>query len=147
MSVMRIKLITKVRKIMPQNKLKREDLIYPELSYKIVGILFNTGKEVGFGHKENFYQKALMEAFRQAGLEVKEQVPIKMYYRNKFIGIYYLDFLIENKIILEIKSKSFFSKKDIDQIYSYLKAGNMKLGILAHFTRSEVLFKRILNLS
>ena len=88
-----------------------------------------------------------MEAFRQAGLEVKEQVPIKMYYRNKFIGIYYLDFLIENKIILEIKSKSFFSKKDIDQIYSYLKAGNMKLGILAHFTRSEVLFKRILNLS
>lgn len=125
--------------------LKREDLIYPELSYKIVGVLFEVGKEVGFGHKEHFYQKALVEAFKDANIHFDEQLPARVYYKSKPVGIYYFDFLVEDKIVLEIKSKNFFSKKDIEQVYQYLKAKNFKLGIIAHFTKTGVRFKRIVN--
>jgi len=56
------------------------------------------------------------------------------------------DFLIENKIVLEIKVGERFEKKPINQVYSYLKANNFKLGILAQFTKEKVRFRRILNL-
>jgi len=56
------------------------------------------------------------------------------------------DFLIEDKIILEIKAGNRFSRKNIEQTYSYLKASKLELGILANFTDSEVKFKRILNI-
>ena len=61
------------------------------------------------------------------------------------MGIYYFDFLIDNKIILELKVRNYFSNKDISQLYSYLKAKDIKLGLIAHFTRSGVKFKRVVN--
>lgn len=126
--------------------LRRNDLVYPDLCYQIIGILFNVGIEVGFGHKESFYQKAVVKGLENNGLNFKEQLPVKLFYKDKFIGIYYFDFLIEDKIVLEIKTKTYFSKKDIEQLYSYLKAKGLKLGILAHFTPSGVKFKRIVNI-
>jgi len=69
--------------------------------------------------------------------------------RKHFViqSIYYFDFLIDGKIILETKVRNYFSKKDIDQLCSYLKVKNLKLGIIAHFTKTGVKFKRIVNLS
>jgi len=122
-------------------------IIYPELSYQIVGILFGAWNNIGYGHKENFYQKAVAKEFEDKKILFKEQAPVKVKYKGKEIGVYYLDFLIENKIVLEIKKREFFSKKDIDQLYAYLKATKLKLGIIAHFTKSGVKFKRVLNLT
>ena len=62
-------------------------------------------------------------------------------YKNERVGNYFLDFLIENKIILEIKKDERFSRRHIEQVYSYLK-----LGIIANFTKSGLKFKRILNI-
>ena len=129
------------------SEVKRKDLIYPELCYKIIGILFVVWTELGFGHKESFYQNALVEEFKNANLNFKEQLPVKIMYKNKKIGIYYFDFLIENKMILELKVRNFFSQKDIRQLYSYLKAKDLKLGLIAHFTQSGVKFKRVVNLT
>lgn len=126
--------------------LKRDDLIYPELSYKIVGLLFEVGKEVGFGHKEHFYQKALSRAFSDVGISFEEQLPVRVNYKGKPAGIYYFDFFVDGKVVLEIKSRNYFSKKDIEQVFQYLKAKNLKLGIIAHFTKDGVRFKRIVNL-
>jgi len=131
---------------MPQNKLKREDLIYPELSYKIVGILFNTGKEVSFGHKENFYQNAIANTFVENKIPFKQQLKARVKYKEKEIGYYFFDFLVFDKIVVELKQKNYFSKKDIDQTYSYLKAANLKLGILIYFTKNGIRYKRIVNL-
>ena len=120
--------------------------MYPELSYQLIGMMFDVGVSLGFGHKEKFYQKALSQLFKENNLKFKEQLPCKLYFKEKFIGIYYFDFLIEDKIILEIKSKNFFSKQDIEQLYNYLKVQKLKLGIIAHFTRDQVKFKRVVNL-
>lgn len=128
------------------NRFYKPDLLYPDLSYQIVGILFDVFSELGFGYKENQYQKAIEIAFKNCGINYKKELPVRISYKDCFITTIYLDFLIEDKIILEIKQGNKFSKKDIEQIYNYLKSTNLKLGLLARFTRSGVKFKRIVNI-
>lgn len=132
---------------MSNNKplLKRKDLLYPELSYKIIGILFEIHNSLGYGYKEKYYQNAISCSFKQCKLSFKEQVPARIKFKNEIIGKIFFDFLIENKIILEIKKTDRFSKKEIEQIHGYLKTTGLKLGILAHFTKEGVRYKRILN--
>ena len=126
--------------------MRRKDLVYPELSYKIIGILFEVYNSLGYGYKEKYYQKAIAPCLRECKLAFEEQVPAKIRFRNSIIGKVFLDFLIENKIILEIKKTDRFSKKEISQVYGYLKATNLKLGILAHFTKDGIKYRRILNI-
>lgn len=76
----------------------------------------------------------------------EEQVYAKIKFQNDLIGKIFFDFLVENKIILEIKKGDRFSRTDIAQLYGYLKASNLKLGILVHFTKDGIKYKRILNL-
>lgn len=132
---------------MISSKLRRQDLIYPELSYGIMGILFSVGTEMGYGYKEKSYQKAIENSFKDAGIKYEKELPVRINYKGKPIGILYFDFLVEGKIVLEIKVRNYFSVKDINQLYSYLKARNLELGILAHFTKSGVKYKRVVNLN
>ena len=125
----------------------RKPLVYSDLTHKIIGALFSVFNNIGHGHKESFYQKGFARELEVIALTFKEQLPARISYKGKSIGIYYFDFLIEDKIILEIKVRNFFSKKDIEQLYSYLKAKNLKLGLIAHFTKSGVKFKRIVNIN
>lgn len=124
----------------------RGKVIYPELSYKIVGILFEVWGEIGYSHKEKYIQKAIVKALEKNNISFKREVKTDLKFKDDKIGMYFLDFLIENKIVLEIKKREHFSKNDIEQVYAYLKATGLKLGIVAHFTKGGVKFKRILNL-
>lgn len=129
-----------------KNKLKRNDLVYADETYDIIGMMYDVWNNIGFGHKEIFYQKAIAEIFRKNGKKFKEQLRLKVQYMGKDIGIYILDFLYEENIVIEIKQGENFSKKDINQVYYYLKATKLKLGLLIHFTRKGIKFKRIVNL-
>ena len=126
--------------------LKRKDLIYPDLSYTIIGILYEVYNKLGYGYKERYYQKAIAKEFKVCGLLFQEQVPAAIRYKDEIIGKLFLDFLIENKIVLEIKKTDRFSKSEISQITGYLKATSKKLEIIAHFTKDGIKFKRILNI-
>ncbi len=127
-------------------KLNREDLVYPELSYKIVGVLFDVYNDVGYGQDEKTYQRAVATALNNIGLEFKEQVYFPLSYGGKKIGSGYLDFLVEGKIVLEIKKGDRFVKSHIDQVYRYLTGNSLKLGLLAYFAPRNVHFKRIINI-
>ncbi|MBU2539719.1 GxxExxY protein [Patescibacteria group bacterium] len=129
-----------------QSKLRRKDLLYPELSYQIIGILFDVSNKLGYGYQEKYYQKAVSTRLKETNLLFKEQVPIEISFDKNPIGRYFLDFLIENKIILEIKKMDKFLKNNTDQVYAYLKATGLELGILANFTKKGLQFKRIINL-
>ena len=130
-----------------KKELKRNDLLYPELSYQIVGILFEVYNKMGYGYQEKYYQKAISEKLKEINLPFKEQFAVEITFNNNEIGKYFLDFIIENKIILEIKRMDKFFKKDIEQVYAYLKTTNLKLGILANFTKRGLQFKRIVSLN
>ena len=128
----------------------REDLIYRDECFKIVGVLFSVYKELGGSLLEKYYQKALALAFKKTGIKFTEQFPVKLYFEKELIGKFFIDFLIEirdAKIVLEIKKHENFGLKNIDQVKSYLKALNLQLGILANFTHSGVKFKRIVHLT
>lgn len=124
----------------------KQKVIYPELSYKIIGALFDVYNELGAGYQEKYYQKAIEVAFGEKGIEFKSQFPIVIKFKDRKIGHYLLDFLIEGRIILEIKKGDYFSKNNIEQVLGYLKSTNSKLAILANFTPTGVKFRRVLNI-
>lgn len=125
--------------------IQRQDLIYPELSYKLVGLAYNVFNELGHGHLEKVYQKAYAKELKEADIVFKEQASYQVIYKDEVIGNNYLDFLIENKIIIELKRSDFHSKKYIDQISNYIKVSDLKLAILINFTSNGVRIKRIVN--
>ena len=125
----------------------KKDLIYKKECYRIVGLIFEVFNEVGYGHKEKFYQKAIANIFLENNIEFKEQLKARVIFRGKEIGYYIFDFLVFDKIVIELKQKNYFSKKDIEQLYSYLNAMNLKLGVLVYFAREGIRYKRIVNLT
>ena len=131
---------------MKKREIKKEDLLYPELSYKVIGGAFDVYNVLGSGHHEKYYQKALAESFRLNNLKFKEQLSCPVYYNGKPVGRKVLDFLIEDKIVIEIKKGSRFSKSNIDQVLGYLRVNNLRLAILINFGSYGVIFKRIVNL-
>jgi len=124
----------------------KTDLLYKELSYKIVGCLFDAYNNLGGGLKEKHYQNALLTAFKDSGINFKSQAHFPIDYKQDRVGRFYFDFLIEDKIILELKVGNRFKKQDIEQLYSYLKLAKLKLGLMANFTNDGVKCKRIVNL-
>ncbi|TSC88850.1 MAG: hypothetical protein G01um10143_747 [Parcubacteria group bacterium Gr01-1014_3] len=125
--------------------LKRDDLIYPELSYKIIGRAFDVFNEIGPGLLEKYYQKALAQALKGSGISFLEQVNCPIKYQDEVVGRKFLDFLVDDKIIVEIKRGLRFSKSHIDQVLEYLKLNNLRLAILITFSNDGVVFKRIIN--
>lgn len=132
---------------MIRNQLRRDDILYPELSYKIIGCAFNVYNALGSGHSEKYYQRAFCEAFSEQSLSFCQQASFPLNYKRKTIGRIFLDFLVEGKIIVEIKKGSRFSKIHIDQIMEYLNLSNLKLAILINFGPEGVTFKRVINFS
>jgi GxxExxY protein len=122
------------------------NLLHPELSYKIVGCAFETYNEIGSGHKEKVFQKAFAISLRNAGLEVKEQIPFPVEFKESIVGKNYFDFLINREVVIEIKTADRFTKSNFEQLHNYLTVSNLKLGILVSFGRTEVKFKRVLNI-
>lgn len=123
------------------------EILHKELSYKIVGILFSVHTQLGNRYQEKYYQRAVEIALIENNLNFSKEVSVDLQYNNKAIGKYYLDFLIENKIVLELKTVLSFAPKDFKQVLGYLKAKNLALGILANFQTESLVYNRIINSS
>lgn len=123
-----------------------QKLLYPELSYKIVGILFDVYSELGPGYKEIYYERAIEKEFKLAELPFQRQLPYTLTYKGERLGKLYFDFLIDKKIILEIKKGDYFSRRSIHQTNEYLKATRLQLAILVNFSSHGVIYKRIVNI-
>jgi len=119
-------------------------LLYPDLSYRIVGMLFKVFKSLGSGLQERYYQKAIKLNLQKEKIPFLEQVRTEIELYGNTIGRYYLDFIIDSKIVLEIKSRSHFYRSDIQQVLAYLKKSGLELGLLARFGKDGVKVKRIL---
>jgi len=119
---------------------KDDKVVYPDLSYKIVGVLFEVFNELGYSYREIYYQKAIAKLLKKLNVEFQEQVFIPLLFQGEKIGRAVCDFLIDDKIILEVKRGDQFSIQDIKQLYTYLRARKLKLGILARFSSKGLKF-------
>ena len=120
-------------------------LIFPELSYRIIGVLYEVYNELGYGHREIVYQRAIEEVLKEKEISYKRELYFPIYFKDKLISKYFLDFLIEDKVVLELKVAKDFYQSDVNQILAYLKTKNYRLGILGIFTQDGLKYRRILN--
>jgi len=127
-------------------KVHKEDLLFPELSFQVVGILFEVHNTLGYGYLEKYYQKAIAALLTKAKIKFIEQALVEIVIADEVVAKGYADFIIDDKIILEIKKGDSYRKTNIDQLHSYLKMKKLELGILANFTSKGLLYKRIVNI-
>lgn len=120
-------------------------IIYPELSYKIVGILFKIHSELGGYYQEKYYQRAVEKLLLKEKISFQKEIKVDLTFDSEKIGKYFLDFLIEDKLILELKAVPKLYPNDFKQVSGYLKAAGLKLGILANFHGKKLRYYRILN--
>jgi GxxExxY protein len=78
--------------------LKRQDLLCPDLSYKIIGSAFDVHNELGSGHSEKYYERGLAEAFFKNNLKFRQQLSFPLNYCNKVVGRKILDFLVKTEL-------------------------------------------------
>ena len=124
---------------------RREDLLYPDLSFRIVKVLFEVYKELGPGHQEKYYQRATALGLTNEKLKHKEQLYVPLVFRGVKIGKNFLDFLVEDVIVLELKKGEFVQSIIYQQVEEYLRSINKPLAIVANFTSKGVRYKRVIN--
>jgi len=118
-------------------------LKYEELSYKIRGAFFNVYNEIDPGFKESIYHNALSIEFQENKIPYQEKKHIPILYKGKRVGIYEPDFVIVDKIIVEIKAIPSIMPKIFDtQLYYYLKGSKYELGFLVNFGAGKIEIKR-----
>jgi GxxExxY protein len=126
-------------------KRKKVKLLYEDLTYKIRGAVFAVHKILGSGHKEAVYHKALAIELRKRGLKFVQESPLPISYENTKVGVYKPDFIIEDKIIVEIKAVPFVVRSHLEQMVHYLSATNYRLGLLINFGGRRVQIKRVIH--
>ena len=121
-----------------------DNFLERNLSYKLRGAIYNVANKYGTGLKEQIYQKALAEELTKQNIPFEQQKRINIYSLDtgKSLGVYIPDFVIANKIILEIKASSFTTLQDINQQRSYLKTSIYEIGYLVNFNTNEIDIRR-----
>ncbi|MBI2327915.1 GxxExxY protein [Candidatus Curtissbacteria bacterium] len=120
-------------------------IIYPRLSYQVMSVLFKVHNKLGSTYQEKYYQRAIKSEFQRLNIPFEREKQIKLVYEDEKIGDYFLDFLIDNKIILEIKAVPFSRAEWINQVVAYLSSTGYYLAIIANFRTVKLTFKRIVN--
>ncbi|MCE3296977.1 MAG: hypothetical protein K0R65_2691 [Crocinitomicaceae bacterium] len=109
------------------------------LSYLIRGVIFKVYNELGPGLLESAYEQALIYELNEIDLRVKSQVPQPLVYRAIHLAVgYRLDLLVEDKVVIEIKSVENLAEVHHKQLITYLKLSGLKLGLLVNFNSSNI---------
>jgi len=111
----------------------------------LIGFAFKIFNELGYGLPEKTYQKALETCLVQNNIIYNREKYSVIEFNGVKVGRYYLDFLINNNLAVELKVRNQIYESDIKQLLGYLKSENIKLGLLLVFAKEGVLIKRIIN--
>lgn len=126
-------------------KANPRELLYPKLSYVIQGCVFEVRNQYGPGQKEVIYHRLLKEKLEIKNLQVINEKKINIYSQDsgKVVGIYQPDLVVDDKIIIEVKSSRFTTKNNEKQLYYYLRNSKYELGYLINFSTPKLYLKRI----
>ena len=119
-----------------------EKLLHAELTRSIIGCAFEVINELGSGFLESVYEKAMMIALSDAGLSVQSQKPVKVLFRGKPVGDFYADLVVEEKVMVELKSVKALILEHEAQTINYLNATGIQVGLLINFGKPALEFKR-----
>jgi GxxExxY protein len=121
-------------------------LLYEDLCYRVIGCIYDVRNEYGSGQKELVYQNALAETLHSKNIPFcrEEPISIKSHLTGKILGKYRLDFVVNQKIIIELKAMKFTPDKIQNQLYSYLYSTLYEIGYLVNFGSTRLYLKRVI---
>lgn len=121
------------------------DLKHQDITQKIIGASFEVHKFLGNGFQEVIYQRALAYEFHQAGLTFAREIEQHIYYKNlpEPIGTRRADFVVEEKVLVELKAVIQLEDVHLAQALNYLKAYRLEVGLLINFGSKSLTFKRL----
>jgi len=121
-------------------------IIYPDLSYVVQGCFYDVYNELRYVDlSEEGWEKALLIALKQSGVTAERQVEHELRYKGYRVGRFFVDVVVDDKLLLELKAREDVLPIDMAQVITYLKVTGLALGILVNFGGSELFFKRVPN--
>ena len=119
-------------------------LIHQDLTGRIIGACYTVHSKLGCGFLEKVYQEALSIELAEMGIPFEREKPLPIYYKGKLLNChYYADFVVDGKVILELKAVTEMSTVHQAQIINYLKATGIKVGLLINFGTTKLQHKRL----
>ena len=115
---------------------------YKEITEKIIGCAYTVYNKMGYGFLESVYEKCLLIELQKAGLKTQQQKPIRIHYNGVDVGDYSADLVVEEKVLIELKSVHRLAKTHEIQLVNYLVATGISVGLLINFGEIEVEVKR-----
>ncbi len=124
--------------------LLKNQIVYKEESYEIIGACMEVHRVLGCGFLEAVYQEALAIEFTKRGIPFEQNKKLRIYYNDILLRKEYeADFICFDKIIVEIKALSELKKGNLSQTLNYLKATGLNLGLLVNFGATSLQYKRV----
>ncbi|MBP9664095.1 MAG: GxxExxY protein [Pyrinomonadaceae bacterium] len=116
---------------------------YEDLTSVILECCFEVSNELGAGFLESVYERSLVVAFSQRGLEVRAQTPLKVKFRNVIVGDFYADLIVEGKVLIELKTVIRILSEHKAQVINYLNATGIEVGLLVNFANPKLEYYRL----
>lgn len=116
---------------------------HSKLTEQIIGIAIKVHKQVGPGFREKYYQRAMYLELQKSKLKFEREKKIRIPYGKVTLGYHIADFIIENKVVVEIKSMKELTDVEAGQLTTYLKLTKYKIGLLLNFGGSTLEIKRV----
>jgi len=113
-----------------------------DVTYQINGAVFEVNRVLGSGFLEKVYENALLVELCERGLRAEAQVPIKVKYKGEVVGDYFADLIVNEQVIIELKTVDHLEDIHEAQLLNYLKATGMKVGLLVNFRHTKAEIKR-----
>jgi len=117
-------------------------LLHEELTDKIIKAFYSVYSELGYGFLEKVYENALCYELSLLGLSYHKQKPIKVSYKEKIVGEYFADILVEDTVILELKATPLCEDHEF-QLLNYLKATDVEVGLLLSFGKNPKFIRKV----
>jgi len=115
---------------------------YGELTEKIIGCAYRVYSKMGFGFLESVYEKCMLIELHKANLDAEVQKPITVYYENQIVGEFVADIIVDDTVILELKSVRQIIKAHEVQLVNYLVATGKPVGLILNFGERKIDVKR-----
>ena len=119
------------------------ELLQKELTDKILKVFYYVYNELGYGFLEKVYQNSLMIELQARGFQVEAQKQIKVFYKDKEVGEYYADIVVNELVILELKAADCMVKEFEFQLINYLRGTNMEVGLLFNFGKKPEFIRKV----
>jgi GxxExxY protein len=120
-----------------------QDIKYKSLTEEIIKIFYRVYNKLGYGFLEKVYENALMIEFKKENVHAVSQFPIKVLYDDTIIGEYFVDVLVDKKVIIEIKAAKNLAPDHEAQLLNYLKATDIEVGLLLNFGPEPVIKRKV----